>query len=234
MESLLACARGPLFRLTFAVLILGLARLLLLDLVGMIEAYRKAGDTQIPWTATIKKTLAWLLPVGRIWHRRPVYSIISMLFHVGLLLTPLFLFAHVQLVAQNLGIGWWTLPPALADWLTIATIGLGLSLLLGRLASRPARAISRMQDYLWPVLLIVPFVSGLLCANVTLSPGPYQATMLTHLLSAELIFVLIPFTKIAHCVLMPLSQTVSVLAWKFPARVDDDVCSTLNKKGAPV
>jgi nitrate reductase gamma subunit len=58
--------------------------------------------------------------------------------------------------------------------------------------------------------------------------------MLVHVLSGELIFVLLPFTKIAHCVLMPLSQLVSTLAWKFPARVDEDVAETLDKKGAPV
>lgn len=234
MEALLEFARGPLFRLTFAILLLGLARLLLLDLLGMIEAYRKAGDKQIPWAATIKRTLAWLVPIDRVWHRRPVYSIVSMLFHIGLLITPIFLFAHVQLWEQGIGLGWWTLSPALADWLTIGTIVLGLGLLAGRIGNRRSRSISRMQDYLWPVLLVIPFFSGVLCANVLLSPTAYQWLMLTHLLSAELIFVLIPFTKIAHCILMPFSQAVSVLAWKFPARVDDDVCTTLNKKGAPV
>ena len=61
-----------------------------------------------------------------------------------------------------------------------------------------------------------------------------RLTLLVHVLSAELIFILIPFTKIAHCVLMPLSQFISNLAWKFPANTDEDVCTTLNKKGAPV
>jgi hypothetical protein len=58
--------------------------------------------------------------------------------------------------------------------------------------------------------------------------------MLLHVLSAELIFVLLPFTKIAHCVIMPLSQFVITLAWKFPANTDEDVVVTLNKKGEPV
>jgi hypothetical protein len=58
--------------------------------------------------------------------------------------------------------------------------------------------------------------------------------MLLHILSAELIFILIPFTKIAHCVLMPISQLICTLGWKFPADTDDAICTTLNKKGAPV
>jgi len=58
--------------------------------------------------------------------------------------------------------------------------------------------------------------------------------MLVHILSANLIFLLIPFTKIAHCVLMPLSQVICTLAWKFPPDTDDDIATTLNKKGDPV
>jgi len=109
-----------------------------------------------------------------------------------------------------------------------------LLLLIGRISSKASRFLSRKQDYLWPVLLVIPFVTGYICANWAVAPRLYQLLMLTHVLSAEVIFVLVPFTKIAHCVLMPFSQLVSVLAWKFPARVDDDVCTTLGKKGAPV
>jgi nitrate reductase gamma subunit len=69
---------------------------------------------------------------------------------------------------------------------------------------------------------------------MTVSPAAYQFFMLVHVLSSELIFVLIPFTKITHCIIMPFSQFVMTIAWKFPARVDDDVCTTLGKKGAPV
>jgi hypothetical protein len=58
--------------------------------------------------------------------------------------------------------------------------------------------------------------------------------MLLHVLSGNLVFLLIPFTKIAHCVLMPLSQFVITIAWRFPPDTDDRVCTTLNKKGAPV
>lgn len=234
MDGLLEFVRGPLFRLTFAIGVLGLVRVILLDLTGIVEAYRKAGDKNILWGATIAKTITWLLPVNRVWRRRPVYSIISILFHMGLLVTPILLYAHVVLWERSIGLVWWTLPPVWAEWLTIGTIVGGLGLFLGRIGSAGARRISRKQDYLWPLLLVLPFITGLLCATVTLQPGMYQVLMLVHVVTAELIFVLIPFTKIAHCVLMPLSQLVSVVAWKFPARVDDDVCTTLNKKGAPV
>ncbi len=234
MEALTEFARGPLFRLTFAVMVLGLLRIVILDIVGMIEAYRKAGDKSIPWGLTISRTLEWLFPVKRGLHNRPFYSLFAMLFHVGLILTPIFLFAHVSLWKAGIGLGWWTLSPTVANWLTIGTIVFGAAIFIGRIGSGPARAISRKQDYLWPLLLLVPFVTGYVCANLAVAPSAYRAFMLVHMLSGELIFVLLPFTKIAHCVLMPFSQMVSTLAWKFPAAVDDDVTETLGKKGAPV
>ena len=234
MEALLDFSKGSLFRLTFLVMVLGLIRIVVLDVWGAINAYRRAGDKKLAWGTAIRNTLQWLFPTKRVLARRPVYSVFSVLFHVGLILVPILLLAHVQLWKNSTGLSWWTLPAQWADILTLTTIGFSLLLLLGRLIDKGARFLSRKQDYVWPILLIIPFITGYLCSNTALSAGSYQLLMLTHILTAELIFVLLPFTKIAHCVLMPLSQFILAVAWKFPARVDDEICTTLKKKGAPV
>ncbi|MCG6912969.1 respiratory nitrate reductase subunit gamma [bacterium BMS3Abin03] len=234
MESWLEFARGPLFRLSFAILILGLLRILFLDIWGAYKAYRKAGDKSMPWKLIFSRSMEWLFPVKRVAHNRPVYSIFSILFHIGLILVPIFLFAHVKLWKRSVGISWMTLPYNLAYWLTVSTIVFAIALIIGRIFNKSSSFISRKQDYLWPVLLIIPFITGFVCANLNVDPKSYQFFMLMHVLSGDLIFVLIPFTKIAHCVLMPLSQVVCTLAWKFPPNTDEDICTTLNKKGAPV
>ncbi|MBD3169779.1 MAG: hypothetical protein GF307_09880 [candidate division Zixibacteria bacterium] len=234
METLLDFARGPLFRLTFIIMILGLLRVLILDIYGAVEAYRRAGDKRLDWKNAIIKTLRWIFPFKSAFAQRPFYSALSILFHIGLILTPLFLLAHIQLWEDGIGISWWSLPHFWADFLTILTIIAGLGLITGRLASRGARALSRKQDYFWLFILLIPFITGYICANTAISPSAYQAFMLIHILAGELIFVLIPFSKIAHCVLMPISQFIITLAWKFPARVDDKIAETLKKKGMPV
>lgn len=234
MEGILDFARGPLFRLTFALMVLGLLRILILDVSGLIEAYSKAGDKVIPWGDAFKKTIGWLLPFNRAAKNRPFYSLFSILFHVGLILVPLFLFAHVELWKGSLGFGWITLSKNLADILTVTTIIFGILLFIGRAASKESRFISRKQDYLWPPLLIIPFITGFVCANMAVSPQTYQVCMLIHVLSGELIFVLLPFTKIAHCVLMPLSQFIITVAWRFPPETDEEIVITLNKKGKPI
>jgi nitrate reductase gamma subunit len=151
-----------------------------------------------------------------------------------MILTPLFLFAHVELWRGVLGFGWYSLPKSAADILTLVTIAAGITILLGRVGNRNARAISRKQDYFWPLVIIIPFVTGYFCANVELPPAGYQLLMLAHVLSAELIFILMPFTKLAHCVIQPLSQFIIAVAWKFPADTDNEVTTALKKKGAPV
>jgi len=234
MQELLDLARGPLFRFSLAVMLLGLARVLALDLIAAWGAYRRAGDKTLPWGFIGRRTLQWMFPVRRLFVSRPLFSLISILFHIGLLLVPLFLFAHVELWRGAIGFGWPALPKFLADWLTLGFIVCALGLVIARVSSRASRFISRPQDFLWPLVLLVPFVSGYACANLGLGPALYRIGMLAHVLSAETIFVLLPFTKIAHCVLMPFSQLISNLAWKFPADTDDLVCTTLNKKGAPV
>jgi len=234
MDALLEFARGPLFRLTFAIMVLGLLRVLVLDLLRLVEGYRSAGDKNMPWKLIFRRSLEWFVPVKRLFHNRPFYSLFSILFHIGLILVPIFLFAHIQLWDRAIGLAWPALPRFWADLLTITTIVFGLALFFGRVFNRSSSYLSRKQDFLWPLILIVPFVTGFICSNTSVSPAGYQLSMLIHVLSAELIFVLIPFTKIAHCVIMPLSQVVANFAWRFPPDTDDKVAETLNKKGAPV
>jgi nitrate reductase gamma subunit len=234
MAALLEFVRGPLFRLCLAIMLLGLARILFLDILAVFKAYKKTGDKKMPWRLIISRTWEWIFPVKRLSNNFQVYSVLSILFHIGLILVPIFLFAHIQLWKESIGISWPALPYSWAFWLTISTIVFAVALFAGRLVIKQARMLSRKQDYLWLILLLIPFVTGFICANLNISPQSYQFFMLVHILSGELIFILIPFSKIAHCVLAPFSQVVSALAWKFPPETDDDISTTLNKKGAPV
>ena len=233
MEAWLDFGRGPLFRLCFALMVLGLLRIFFLTIVGMVKAYRRNPDKVVPWKDLTIKTIGWLFPFGNLWTKRPVYSMVSFLFHVGLILVPLFLAAHVLLWKRGLGFGWPALPQVVADWLTVTVLVAGLGLFAGRVFHRGARSLSRPQDYVWPLLLVIPFATGYVCSNVSIGPRSYQWFMLVHVCAGNLIMVMIPFTKIAHCVLMPLSQFVTEIAWKFPAGAGDRVIATLGYADRP-
>jgi len=234
VQAWIEFGRGPLFRLAFCLMVLGLLRVVALTIAGIAEAYRRNSDHIVPWKGVARQTLGWLLPVRRLWGARPLYSLASVLFHVGLLGVPLFLAAHLRLWRDATGFAWPGLPQRPADYLTLLTIAAGTGLFCGRVFHRTARALSRLQDYAWPPLLVLPFLTGFLCAHAPLASRAYQQVMLLHIYSADLILATIPFTKIAHCVLAPFSQAVTAVAWKFVPGAGQRVAATLGYGDLPV
>lgn len=232
MEELLSFAKGPLFRFSFAIMLLGLLRLLILSIINGYEAKSKAKDKSIPTAYVRKMTLGFLFPI-RAFRVKPFYSLVSILFHIGLLITPIFLVDHILLFDNSIGLSWLgiSLSKPIADFLTILTIITGIVLLIMRTSNRASRYISRTQDYLWLILLVIPFITGMVCAQFSVSPSTYNFFMLIHIVSGCLIFILIPFTKIAHCVLLPFSQWITARVWKFPPEAGEDVLITLGKQG---
>ncbi len=229
MEQWLEWARGPLFRFAFLIMVLGLARHIVLTGVGIFRAMRRAGNKSIPYGQVFVSTLAWLFPLTKL-RNRFLYSMTSILFHLGLILTPIFLVAHIVLWKRGFGFGWPGFSQQIADVLTLLTIAAGIGLIIGRLASRQSRHISRFQDFALPPLLLVPFISGFLAMHPSLNPFSYNAVMLVHVMSGNLIFVLIPFTKLSHAILLPASQLVSEVGWHFPADSGKNVGLALNKE----
>jgi nitrate reductase gamma subunit len=235
MYGWLEFAKGPLFRFTFAIMILGLARLLILSIINGLEAKGKGRDKKLPMNFVWKLTLGFVLPI-RAFRVKPLYIVVSIIFHIGLLLTPLFLFDHALLIDNAISFSWigLTLSKTAADYLTIITIITGVAIFFLRWSNKASRAISRKQDFVWPLLLLVPFITGYVCGNSAMNPDSYKAFLLVHILSGELIFLLLPFTKISHCILMPISQWVTARSWKFSAQGPEDVRIALGKEGEPI
>lgn len=214
-------------------MVLGLLRIFILTWTGIFEAYRRSSDKKVPWKEIATKTLEWLIPVRRLWNCRPVYSTTSFLFHASLILTPLFLAAHNLLWKKALGYALPSLPQSLSNALAIILVVSAVGLFLGRVLQRGARSISTLQDFLWPIAIAIPFATGYLASNRVVSPHSYQVLMLLHIYGSNLLMVMIPFTKIAHCVLTPLSQLVTHLAWKFAPGAGDLVAETLGYGSRP-
>ncbi len=234
MTAWIDFARGPLFRLCFALMVLGLLRVVINTLLGVKEAYQRNPDKIVSWKEILSQTLGWMFPVGRLWKQRPIYSAASFLFHAGMIITPLFLASHVLMWRNAVGFGWPALPQDVANWLALLVIFTGSGIFLGRALHSGARKLSKLQDYLWPLLIMTPFATGYIASNAVISPRTYQEMMLLHIYAGNLILLMIPFTKLAHCALAPLSQLVTGIAWKFPAGAGDRVAETLGFADRPV
>jgi hypothetical protein len=233
MDAWIELARGPLFRISLVVCLLGLVLRFGLLAAHVAAAWRRAADRRLPLDEIAAATLSWLLPV-RLLRTRPLYSAASFLFHVGILVVPLLLSGHVALLAGWLPAAWPTLDPLLSDALTLlALVALGV-VLGGRLGSRMSRALSRFEDVAVVLILLLVLLAGFLASHPGLSPLPARTMLLAHILLGNLALVLTPTTKIAHCVLYPLTQLVFQLGWRFPAATGQHVAIALDKENEPV
>jgi nitrate reductase gamma subunit len=151
-----------------------------------------------------------------------------------MIVTPLFLGTHIILWERDLGVGWPAISNGLADYLTLIAIAAGILLFVERVGSKSSRRLSRPNDYLWPLLITVPFISGYLAMHPHLNPFVYSATMFVHVMSANLIFVLIPFTKLSHVALFPTTQLISELGWYLEPESGRRVMLARNKEKKPI
>ena len=152
----------------------------------------------------IKSIVVWLLPFGTHgWRFYPVFTVLVFVFHIGLLVTPVFLLSHNLLLAQRWGFSLPIIPEALADTLTVAMLVAGLSILLRRIALPQVRILTKPYDLLVLVIAMAPFLTGFMAH---MQVGNYKFWLITHILCGEILLVAIPFTKLSHFLLFFMSR----------------------------
>ena len=233
IDAWIELARGPLFRIALAICVLGLLYRVGVALAQVVGAWRRAGDRRLPVTDIANATVGWIFP-RRLLRQRPLYSAASLLFHVGVIVVPLFLAGHVALADGFLPAWWPTLGATSADALTVAALLALAMLLVGRIVSVAARRLTRGQDVLVLLVLLLTVGFGFAAAHPTLSPFAGRTMVLLHILLGDLVLILIPLSKISHCVLYPFTQLVFQLGWHFPAETGRHVAVALGKEGEPV
>jgi len=233
MDVWLRWAMGPLFWTALAFMILGLLRHVGLTIFESAKAYQKAGDKVFPIGKLVGTTLHWFVPVKKAWHRG-FFSLTTVLFHVGVILVPLFLAGHIKLWREGVGLSWPALPNGVATTLTWIVIASAVAVVVQRIAAKDSRALSRFQDYAIPLFIAVPFLTGFLVKHPVWNPFARNPVLLMHVLSADLLIFLVPLTKLSHMILMPFTQLVSELAWHFPPDAGSRVALTLGKENEPI
>jgi nitrate reductase gamma subunit len=151
------------------------------------------------FTWGLKSILYWLLPWGSASMRRqPAFTFMVFSFHITLFVVPLFLDAHNMLWEEAWGISLWSLPDGLADGMTIILLISIAFLALRRIVRREVRILTGPWDYVLLGFTALPFLTGFLAYHEL---GYYDFLMTMHMLTAEILLILIPFTKLAHMIL---------------------------------
>lgn len=236
MATLLSFSRGPLFATCLAFMLLGLSRHVFLRTRDLLRVRKRTPKRDVPWRQVASSTAGWAVPIRHLLGEVPALTISSVIFHVGLILVPLFYAGHVRLWELSVGMGLPALSHGVADVLTLTTIFAAGALFLVRIFRKPARELSRVWDYVLLILLATPFVTGWYAVHPESAPFTYSSLMLVHVLSANLLLVLVPTTKLAHVVLFPFDRLSGDIFWRLVPGGGAKVCETLHghTRGAEV
>ncbi len=189
---------GPALWLSFIVLIGGLV-VRAVFLFGLSRDRDKVFWDHFNPSWGWKSVYHWLLPLGSVSLRtQPGFGLVFWVMHVCLLGVPIFLSAHNLLFAEAFGWSLPTLPDGLADVLTWVVVAALAFMLIRRLVRPEVRILSSAWDYFLVLLTSAPFVTGTLAYHQV---GDYQLMLVLHVLLAEVLMIIIPFSKLGHLML---------------------------------
>lgn len=201
--SIYTLIRGPLIWLAFIVFFVGILYRIFTTL--KMAKKEKVIYPYLSFKYTLRSIFRWLMPFGSISMRRhPWFTIITFIFHICLIVTPIFLTGHMELWNESWEISWLSLPVGLTDLMTITVIICLLIIFLRRLIQRDIRFLTSTSDYILLVLVALPFITGFLAHHELLLE--YKTMLTIHMLSGELMLIAIPFTKLSHMFIFFLTR----------------------------
>lgn len=193
--DLLLWARGPGFQWAIGLFLLGM----ILRGFELFSLGRRQ-DISVPRAHSLgsgwRTIFTRSLPKWSVLRRAPATPLIAYSFHIGFF-AVLFLFpAHIQIAHGVLGLSWPGLPAPLIDALALLTLLAVAGLAAGRLLDPVKRLISRFDDYFVLALSALPLLTGYFAFHHQFLP--YTRMLALHILSAELLLALMPFTSLSH------------------------------------
>jgi len=203
MNSLYNFVSGPLAWVAFIIFIVG-SLYRLVSLLVLVHKKEKFIYTYMSWKYSLRSILHWITPFGTTnWRRQPALTIVTFAFHLCLILTPIFLLAHVVLWDEAFNMSWWTLPDSLAILMTLVVIGGCVFFLVRRLVSPEVQYVTSLSDYVILAIAAAPFITGFLAYYQWFA---YQFFTILHVVSGEVMLIAIPFTRLSHMLFAPLTR----------------------------
>ncbi|PJA80164.1 MAG: nitrate reductase [Nitrospirae bacterium CG_4_9_14_3_um_filter_41_27] len=187
--------RGPLVWVAFIVFIGG--SIYKIRSLILLAKKQKVVFPYLSLKYSLRSLLHWLIPFNsRNWRLRPVIAIVTFLFHIGLVFTPIFLLSHNILWHESWGISWWTPSEGLADIMTLIVISACIFFLLRRIFASEVRFVTFADDYLILAIVFLPFITGFLAYHQWLLP--HKIMVILHMIFGSLMLIAIPFTRLGH------------------------------------
>ena len=202
--QILRFLQGPLALLALSVFLAGLigqsVRLWRRTNAALPPRLKAAADSRDPANGGLRRRWARFLARLRTTApgASPVLAAVSLVFHVCLFVVPLGIGGHIVLLESTLGTALPALSDRMADLLTLFVLAGGLFFLLRRVLVRRVRVITSWNNVVLLLLALLPFATGILAHHHLVLR--YNLMIMLHMVSAELLLVLIPFSKFFHMI----------------------------------
>lgn len=217
--ELLEFARGPALWVSLTILVAG-------TVWRVSEILRPPGrlDFSEPrstrrWAGAWSAILGRMIP-GREFRRSATLATSNAyLYHIGLAAIVFGYAPHVRFVERLTGLTWPPLPDPAIYFLSALTIVSLLVALLYRLTDPVLRLISGFDDYFSWFIVFLPMFTGMAVLSQPFVAGAageaplYPVPLAIHLLSVELLFIWLPFGKLAHSFLVFVSRGITGAAF---------------------
>ena len=187
--------RGPAFDVAVAIFLIGIvARLLEILFLGRAPNYAEPKGPEFgPGVSEVFKRS---VPLPEIVKRGAVTLVGGYIFHIGLFVTIFLFVPHIELINSVFGVRWPGLPNPVVDGIAVITMVALVVLLVHRLRQPVKRMLSTSEDYLTWLVTFLPILTGWLAYHRLVNPYPLVLGL--HILSVELLMVVLPFTKLMH------------------------------------
>lgn len=191
----LTWVRGPGLDIAVGIFLLGTVwRLLEIYTLGRrkdLAAPRRAAGASGLHTV-FRRTLP---PPGML-KRAPVSYIGGYIFHIGLAVIVFLGAPHIMLIASLTGLSWPGLPAQIIGLATVVTMAAMLAMLVDRINKPAKRFLSTFEDWFTWAATFLPVLTGWLAVQHLLLP--YTTMLALHILSVEILLIVLPFTKLFH------------------------------------
>lgn len=191
----LTWVRGPGLDIAVGIFLLGVFwRLLEIYSLGRkkdLSAPRHAAGAS-GWHTIFRRSVP---PPGMV-KRSPVSYIGGYVFHIGLAIVVFFFAPHIKLIESLIGVSWPALPSQFVDFVAVVTMAAMVVVLVDRINKPVKRYLSTFGDWFTWTVTFLPVLTGWMAVQHLLLP--YTTMLALHILSVEVLLVVLPFTKLFH------------------------------------
>lgn len=149
-----------------------------------------------PGASGLRTVFRRSLPPPGMMKRSPISYIGGYAFHIGLAIIVFLYAPHILLIKNLTGLSWPALPTPVVHLATVVTLAAMLLVLVDRINKPVKRFLSTFEDYFAWAVTFLPVLTGYLAVEHMLLP--YTTMLALHILSVEILLIVIPFTKLFH------------------------------------